>query len=240
MRKSVLYVLIISLFLGATAVAPAVAGDAKPLVVMSLADYDGLVADASSLKNIAQVEKMPVWLQSMLRLYIEGGTLTSLDSSRPWGAVVQIDDADKLSGYCFLPVTDPEGLLIDLSDFIEGSSDVGNGIYRIDSATDDKFLYAKITDKGWIIAGDDVDVLAGAPDDPSKLIKGLNKKFDFAMQLNICNIPDHHGAAAMDKIKSQLNDQFSVDTVVPEKTRKAVYEAIEHLDQVILGWSRHK
>ncbi|MEA1950620.1 MAG: hypothetical protein U9N87_04505, partial [Planctomycetota bacterium] len=178
MRKSVLCVLIMSLFIGAAAVGPALADDAKPLVVMSLADYDGLVVEASALKNLAQAEKMPAWLQSMLQLYIEGGTLTSLDSTRPWGAVVQIDDSDKLSGYCFFPVSDPEGLLIDLSEFIDGSSDVGNGIYRVDSAKDDKFLYAKVTEDGWIIAGDDADVLADAPSDPGKLIKGLNKQYD--------------------------------------------------------------
>ncbi len=237
MRKSVLCVLIVSLFLGAAAVDTALA--AKPLVVMSLADYDGLKSEASHMSNLAKAEKLPVWMQSMLKLYIDGGTLTSLDSTKPWGAVVQIDDNDKLSGYCFFPVSDPEGLLIDLSDYIEGSSDMGNGIYRVDSATDDKFLYAKVTEDGWIIAGDDADVLADAPEDPSKLIKGLNKKYDFALQVNISNIPNHHGAKILEKIKSQLNDQYSVEAVVPENALNAIYQAMEHLDQITLGWVKH-
>lgn len=240
MRKSVLCVVIMSLLLGAAAIGPAMADDAKPLVVMSLADHDGLVAEASSLKNIAQAEQMPVWLQSMLRLYIEGGDLNSLDRARPWGAVLQIDDSDKLSAYSFLPVTDAEGLLLDISEFIDSSTDIGNGVYRIDSAKDDKFLFAKVTEDGWIIAGDNADVVADAPSDPGKLIKGLNKKYDFALQVNTCSIPSHHGQAALERIKSELNSQFSVESLVPEKTLKAVYEAAAHIDQITLGWSRHK
>ena len=239
MRKSLLCVLVLSLFLGAAAV-PVMADDAKPLVVMALADHDGLVAEASSLSNVAKASEMPVWLQTMFRLYIEGDQLYSLDSARPWGAVLQIDDYDDLSGYCFFPVSDPEGLLNELSEFIEDPTDIGNGIFRIDSSKDDKHLFAKVTEDGWIIASDNADTLADAPSDPGKLIKGLNKKYDFALQLNISNIPSYHGQVALERVKSELNDQFSVEALVPADTLNAIYEAAEHLDQITLGWSRHK
>ena len=240
MRKSVLCVAVVSLFLGPAAVNPAMADDAKPLVVMSLADRDGLVAKASSLDNVAKASEIPVWLQSMLRLYIEGGELNSLDSTRPWGAVLQIDGYDDLSGYCFIPVTDAQGLLNELSEHIKSPTDIGNGIFRIDSAKDDKFLFAKVTEDGWIIAGDNADVLADAPSDPGKLVKGLNKSYDFALQLNICNIPSYHGQVALEQVKSELNDRFGIEALVPADALGAIYEAVEHLDQITLGWSRHK
>ena len=239
MRKSVSLVLALCLLLGASAFNPAHAGDAKPLVVLSLADYKGLNVETSVLKNVSEAPQIPACLESMLRLYIEGGNLTSLDATRPWGAVLQIDGED-LSDYAFVPVTDAEGLLDELSSHIDKPTDVGNGIFRIDSATDDKYVFAKVTDKGWIIVGENPDVLADAPADPGKLIKGLNKNYDFALRVNIANIPSYQGQFALDILRTQLNDQFSVETLVPEKTLDAIFEAAANLDQVTLGWSRHK
>ena len=238
MRKSVSLILAVCLLLGASAFTPALAGDAKPLAVLSLADHNGLTVEASALTNLAETPQVPVWLESMLRLYIEGGDLISLDATRPWGAVLQIDGED-LSAYAFVPVSSAEGLLDELANHIDDPTDVGDGVYRIDSSTDDKHVFVKVT-KGWIIVSDSTDVLVDAPADPGKLIEGLNKNYDFALQVNIANIPSYHGQFALETLKTQLSDQFNVEALVPEKTLDVIFKAMANLDQVTLGWSRHK
>ncbi len=237
-RKYVSLVAAVCLLLGAAAFNPVQAGDAKPLLVLSMAAYDDLGVDTAVLKDIAQAPRVPVFMEGMLRLYIEGRNLMNLDSARPWGAVLQID-GEKLSAYAFVPVSDAKGLWNELLSHIKEPTDVGNGVYRIDSTSDDKHVFVKVSEKGWIIASDDAKTLADAPDDPGKMVDGLNKSFDFVMQANVANIPSQHGQFALDTLRTQLNNQFSVETLVPEKTLDAVFDAAENLDQVTLGWSRH-
>lgn len=238
MRKYVSIVLAACLLSAFAAVNTAQAGDAKPLVVLSMASYDDLGVDAHSLNDIAAAPKLPVFMQGLLRLYIEGRALMNLDSDRPWGAVMQID-GDKLSAYAFIPVKDAQGLWNELVSVIDDPADVGNGVYRIDSITEDKHVFVKVTD-GWIIASDDAQTLADSPQDPGKLVNGMDKKFDFAVQANVSNIPSHHEMFALNMLKSQLNNQYSVSSLLPEKTLDAVFEAAANLDQVTLGWSPRK
>ena len=239
MRKSLLLVLSVCLLLGLSPLNSAQAADAKPLAVLSFAGYNGLNAATSALRDVAETPNLPTWLEGMLQLYIEGQSLSSLDAARPWGAVLQCD-GDNLSAYAFVPVANAENLWFDISDYIEEPKDMGNGVFRVESSSDDKFIFVRVTDKGWILAGDNPDILAAASDDPGKLINGMNKIYDFALQVNVSNVPKQQGQFALDMLRTQLQDQFNVDTFVPESTLDTIFATVANLDQITLGWSKHK
>ena len=110
----------------------AAAADAKPLVVLSMSSYDSLVADPDCVKDLGEAPRTPTSFASMFKLFSQGKVLESLDKTRPWGAVLQIQD-DKLSAYGFVPVKDAEQLAAELGQYIASTSDWGNGVYRVEA-----------------------------------------------------------------------------------------------------------
>jgi hypothetical protein len=232
--------LAVGLVLGLSAFATqAVAADAKPLVVLSMSSYDALVANPDCVKDIGQAPGAPTWFASMFRLFSQGKPLDGLDKTRPWGAVLQIQD-DKLSAYGFVPVTDAQQLAAELGQYIASTSDWGNGIYRVEGTEGNKVLYAKVTETGWILVSDSVNALSDAPDDPAKVLQGLNKQYDFALRLDISNIPAEHGGKVLEKLKREADEKYGASSHIPQETLNVILGALEHLDQVTFGWVRHK
>jgi hypothetical protein len=232
--------LAVSLVLGLSVFATqAVAADAKPLVVLSMSSYDALVANPDCVKDIGQAPGAPTWFASMFRLFSQGKPLDGLDKTRPWGAVLQIQD-DKLSAYGFVPVTDAQQLAAELGQYIASTSDWGNGIYRVEGTEGNKVLYAKVTETGWILVSDSVNALSDAPDDPAKVLQGLNKQYDFALRLDISNIPAEHGGKVLEKLKREADEKYGASSHIPQETLNVILGALEHLDQVTFGWVRHK
>lgn len=237
MRKTVLILLFAAVTFGFSA-ATALADSAKPLVVLSMSSYDGLVANADSVTEVANVDKMPTWMQSMIRLFAEGNQVAGIDETKPWGAVIQLKDG-KLSAYGFVPVSDPETLRDELSDYIASTVEWGYGVYKVEGTETGKSLYAKPTDGGYIIVSDKSDTLNDTPDDPAKLLEGLDKQYDFAIRINTCNIPAEHGRKLLGKIKENLDENYGLTALVPEKTLQILGAAAWELDQITLGWTKH-
>ncbi len=238
MRKSVLILLSVAVSLGLFSASAALADTPKPLVVMSMASYDALVDDSGSVKAVADVDKMPTWMQSMIRLFAEGNQLAGLDATKPWGAVIQLKDG-KLGAYGFVPVSDPETLRDELSDYIASAVEWGYGVYKVDGTEAGKSLYAKPTDCGYIIVSDKSATLDDAPADPAKLLEGLDKQYDFAIRINTCNIPADHGRNMLRKIRSELDKNYGLSGMVPEQTLQILGAAAWELDQITLGWTKH-
>ena len=216
----------------------ALADSPKPLVVMSMSSYDALVDDAATVGPVAKVDKMPTWMKAMIQLFAEGQQLSSLDESKPWGAVIQLKDG-KLSAYGFVPVSDPETLQSELSDHVASVTEWGYGVYKVEGTEGGKTLYAKPTDSGYMIVSNDSDTLDDTPNNPAKLLEGMDKQYDFAVRINTCNIPAEHGRKLIDKIGEELNERFGLYSLVPESTLEILAGAAWELDQITLGWTKH-
>lgn len=237
MRKPVLFALTAVVTLGLLG-ASALADSPKPLVVMSMSSYNTLVDDPGSIAPVAKMDKMPTWMESMIKLFAEGKQVWGLDKTKPWGAVIQLKDG-KLSAYGFVPVSDPETLQSELSDHIASTVEWGYGVYKVEGTEGGKTLYAKPTDSGYIIVSNKSDTLDDVPDNPAKLLEGMDKQYDFAIRINTCNIPAEHGRKLLDKIGEELNDRFGLYSLVPETTLKVLEGAAWELDQITLGWTKH-
>ncbi len=212
----------------------ALAGPPKPLVVLSLASYDQAKADPASVGFVGKSPDMPTWLSGLFKLYSEGKPLSGLDTGRPWGAVIQIDDG--LSAYAFVPVTDAETLLSELYQHVAKASDVGGGLYHVVGTDSTKELYAKV-EGDWLYVSHSTKCLANVPSQPQTLLDGLDQKYDVALRLTTSNIPADHGQ----KILAQLDKMIgpALRQVSSEATVKMLGQAANSLDDVTLGWSRH-
>jgi hypothetical protein len=215
-------------------VAPALAESPKPLAVLSLASYDDARFNVESVGFVAESPEMPTSLSSLIRLYAQGRELTSLDASKPWGAVIQLADG-KLSAYGFAPVTDPESLAWDLDEYIDSTTEVGDGVYKVVGTEPGKQLYAKVVD-GWIFAADCPEALDSVPADPATLLEGANKKYDVAVRLVLKNVPADAGKEILAKLDETVGPTLRAMSC--GKTVEILGKMAWHLDEVTLGWSK--
>jgi hypothetical protein len=212
----------------------AVAESPKPLVVLSLSSYNALVGESAPVGKVADVKGMPTWLAATLKLYGEGRDLDSLDPTRPWGAVVQREG--ELSAYAFAPVKDAEQLAWDLDEFIESPSDVGEGVYEIVAREGGKKLYTTES-AGWVFVSDKAETLHNLPDDPAKLLGGLNKQYDVALQFELHNVPAENGKKMLARLDEHMGE--AARRITSDQTVEMLGKILFELDQVTLGWTRH-
>jgi len=212
---------------------------AKPLAVLSATGFETLVGHADAIRGLTKAPHAPAWFESVVRLFSEGDGLAGLDRGRPWGAVVQID-GEKLSAYAFVPVTSAEMLHDSLSAHISSVSDCGGGVYHVVGSKGAKQLYAKVVGDEWIFVSKDADALADVPNDPSKLLAGMNEQYDFAVRLNVENLPSDRGEKLLESLRRQAEDKFAVSTLVSQDTLDMVLGMAGELDQVTFGWTPHR
>jgi hypothetical protein len=212
----------------------AVAESPKPLVVLSLSSYNDLVGEPAPVGEVASVSGMPTWLAATLKLFGEGRDLDSLDPTRPWGVVVQRDG--ELSAYAFAPVKDAEQLAWDLDEFIESPSDVGDGVYEIVAREGGKKLYAAES-AGWVFVSDKAETLRTLPDDPAKLLAGLNKRYDIALRFELHNVPAERGKKMLEQLDQQMG--AVARRITSDETVEMLGKILFELDEVTLGWTPH-
>jgi hypothetical protein len=212
----------------------AVAQSPKPLVVLSMSSYNDMAGEAAPIGKLADEAKLPTWLGATLKLFGEGGQLDSLDPSRPWGAVVQRGNG--MSAYAFIPVNDAEELAWDLDEFIESPTDVGGGVYEVNAREGDGRIYVA-ENSGWVFVSDKSETLSSLPANPSKLLKGLNKDYDVALQFQLQNIPAERGKKMLARLDETMGD--AVRRMTSDKTVEMLGKVLFELDQVTLGWTPH-
>ncbi len=206
----------------------------KPLVVLSLTSHDDVLCNVGEIGAVAEAREMPTWLGSMMKLFAEGEGANGLDATRPWGAVIQLDD--DLSAFGFVPITDAESLSWELYSFIKESIELGNDTYEIVGVEPGQKLYAK--DCGdWLFVSDCQQTLGSVPADPTKLLGKLNQQYDVAVRFELKNVPATEGEKIIglldQKLGSILRNHFS------EATMNILGNALNVLDQTTFGWSSH-
>ncbi len=208
---------------------------AEPLAVVSLSAQNGAVGEIGDLSALADAPDMPAWLAAMFKLYAEGQGAYGLDNSRPWGVVFQVDST--VSGYCFVPITDAEGLAQTLGDFIESIDHVDGNIYSVVGKQPNQQIYVTVVGQ-WLFASDSRWSLTGLPADPTKLLCGLNKQFDVAFRANVSAIPESVRPEVNEKLNGLLG--MLVSQVGSERTMAALSSVMDSIDSITMGWRAHK
>ena len=234
MRRMVLFTRLVALLAVVSLVGPACATEPRPLAVLSLASHNDVTCDVSSAVEIVACPESPAWLYATLKLFSEGAELSSLDTSRPWGAVVQFDE--KLSAFAFIPIKDAEQLSWDLADYVEIVSNDGD-VYEIVGKEAGRRLYAKQVED-WVFVSDSADTLRSLPYHPQELLGGLHEKYDVALQLELGNVPEKDRKKLLAMLDQGLGPV--VRQLTSAETVENIGAALSTLEHVTFGWSPHR
>jgi hypothetical protein len=251
--------LVVALLLGVSGLGSALAGghrsetlvgDVKPVAVVSLAGYDALLGNVELAGILAGRPKLAKGLEGLLAVVTQGRGLEGLDTKRPWGVVIQTDGS-KLGGYAFLPVGDFEKFKEVVKPYIQKVEDLGDGLHKVQGKGPRQVIYVK-QNSGWMFVCDNPQGLAQTPDDPAKLLDGLQEQYDLAVRLNVSNVPAEQREQLITKIQQQAEkdlqrrgalwagedeQEYAIRKIVAGKILAAVLTMVKDLETVTLGWS---
>ncbi len=246
MKRIALLLAAVALF-GATASrlpaqAEKAAGATQPVAVLSIASYDRIMADVAMVGNLAGNPDLDKNLEGMLKLFTQGQGLAGLDKKRPW-CIALSTDGTSFQPLAYLPVDDLKQLLEALSGLIGEAEDAGDGMFELNVFGQTILIKEK---NKWAVIGQDADAIKAAPDDPTKLLGGLDTSYDIGIRLYVQNIPEVYRAMAIDQLRQgvesglgRLPDEgdsdFEARKKIAEKQLEALTTAINDVDQLTLG-----
>lgn len=230
-----------AVFAVATLALPLARGQAqeiKPVAVISIASVDKILSDVEYLTVVAGSPDVGKLASGMAGIYVNG-----VDRTKPMGAFVMMEGMEpKVTG--FIPVKDFKTVLATLRNAGVEGRDAGGGVQQFGGGDQSVFVKEQT---GWVYLAQKAEHLAAKlPADPSKLLAGLDQKYNLAIQVNMTNLPRDVKQTAVSFLKSQaemqLRDQIgnAADREMAEKVTnnsvKSVVALIEETDQVTLGW----
>ncbi len=250
MRRILLSTLVVALLLGGWNASPAqVAPTAglKPLVTVSFSGYDELKADIEFVGKLGENPQIATQLEGTLKLFTAGKGLAGLDTTKPWGAVIQTDGRQEFPIYGFIPVTDLKQLVSLVGNFLPGGppEEPTDGVYELE--TDGPILYVQ-QKGGWALIASSREELAQVPADPLKVLGGLNQKYDLAVRASIQNVPPAFrqelveqlrvGAeAGMPRLPGESDEDYAMRQGVAKQVIQQLDAMVGDLDEVLVGWA---
>ncbi len=241
MRKTLLSTLaLVTLLCGARTVA---AQEAKPVVVVSIASYDNVLADVKFVGDLTNAPDMDKAFEGLIAFGTKGQGLKGFDKSKPIGAAVFMSQGPMPAGFVFVPTSDLKGLL---SAVLPMPPEEKDGVLEI-SPPNGQTVYA-VQKGAWAFISNDKESLKSVPADPLPLLDGLDKNYAVAVRLNVHNIPEATRSMGLQIAKSTVDSVLAnnagQDPAQAEVQRKAVgiylrqFEMlVNELDGVTLGWA---
>jgi hypothetical protein len=145
----------------------------------------------------------------------------------------------------FLPVDDLKQLLTSLAPLMGEVQQDDDEVYEL--AAGNAKLYLKEHDK-WVFVAQTPEALNDMPKDPIKLLEGLDKKYEIALQVHVQNIPEVFRGLAIDQIKEGMADgldredgesdaDFELRKEMAEQQIKSMTIMVHQTDLVTFGWA---
>lgn len=221
-----------------TPLAQASAQEIKPVAVVSIASLDKILSDVEYLTAVAGSPDVGKAAALQAGFFLNG-----FDRAKPSGAFIMMDGMEpRVTG--FLPVKDFKAVLTTLRNVGMEGRDAGGGVLQFDQGG--QSIFAK-EQTGWVYLAQKAEQLsAKLPMDPSKLLAGLDQKYNVAVQVNMTNLPREIKQTAVSLIKSQAEAQLrdgignAADREALEKVSRnsvnTIVALIEETDQITLGW----
>ena len=220
--------------------------ETKPVVTVSFAGYDRLMADIGMIGELGGSPDLDKGLEMMIGMMTQGKGLAGLETKQPWGAVFQTD-GQLFSTVGFVPVSDLKKLVEvakgnpQLADSIE----LKDGAYEIRTPS----MPLCMVQKGkWAMISDKREDLAKAPADPAALLGDLPKRYDLAVRASISNLPKEFreqllaqlraGAeVGMQQMPSESADDYAIRANVAKQAVEQLTTLINDMDELLLGWN---
>jgi hypothetical protein len=246
-RKLVWSMLAVTVLLGAVGLCAA-QDESKPLVTVSFAGYDKLLADMAMIGQLGGNPNVGKQLETIMAAALphsDGAkTPLALDTKQPWGAVLFSGGSDPAS-YGFIPVTDIKPLIALAKMKVGQDIKEEKGVYQIPAGA--KTLYAVHKGK-WAFVADSAEHLTKVAAEPAPLLGDLPTKYDLAVRASIKNLPKEYreqllaqlraGAeAGMQQMPGEDEEAYAMRLGVAKQTIQTLTTLVNDLDNVLLGWN---
>ncbi len=220
----------------------------KPMAVVSLASYDEQMANIDFLGQLGGQQNASRALDGMITMMTQGQGLKGLDKSKPWGFTV-LTEGEGHRMLVFVPVSSVKDLTDTLALFVGPAQDEGNGILKISPPRSGQEFFVR-EQKGWAFVTD--EKYEGAlPEDPLKLLSGLNAEYDLAARAYLQNIPNAMKEGAIAQLQGLLDMMINMQARDNEENAELQREALamrvkgieqfaKDADQITLGWKLDK
>ena len=202
----------------------------KPVGIISISSVDEILGDAEHIGELTQQVQL-LNVRFIAGLYTDG-----IDTTKPSGAVVTMKD-DEPVVTLFVPVKNFDTIITRLEDQFGEGEDAGNGVTKF-------FLQQEfyLKEQGsYAVASTDKASLRLVPNDPGKLIKGM-QDYDIAARILVKNIPDEYKEQAIEQLELgfEMGAQ-NLDDDIAEQARESGIEQLSSLinetDEITFGFA---
>lgn len=210
----------------------------KPLLVVSVAGIDEVLADVKYVTKASGVEDAGNTAEFFGKAYTNG-----VDRKRPIGVIVAPKDAGEFVVVSFIPVSDMKAILDTLKEPVGEPKDAGDGVLEL--AVGPQSLFIKETN-GWAFVAREKDHLADLPADPTALLGNLPKEYTIATKVYLQNLPAELKKMAAEQMRIGLTQALEnspqeggVDREFQEKMGRIYVENIirvlDETEEVAIG-----
>ncbi len=210
----------------------------KPVLVAVFPSYDELLADIDYLGQLAGQPQASQQIEQILALVTQGQGLAGLDKARPCGAALLLDGGQPV-GAAFVPTKKVKDLLAALEGMVGTAEESQDHEGLLELSIESQTIYVKQHGQ-WAWFSNSPDMLAKVPKDPQRWIGPLAKRYDFAVQLRMQNIPEFYRQLAMealrqgvDAARTELEDELQRKVV--QMQVKQIEDLFTSLDRLTIG-----
>ncbi len=204
---------------------------AEKVAVFSLKPTEQLLTDVEYLLKASGLQGLGQMVLPQIQSYFQG-----IDEKQPIGIVVTVDQME-FTPVGFLPVTNLDAFLQQLRGQIGEPIDAGDGVLELQGP---QALFVK-EKAGWAYFGQTKQSLTQLPDNPAKLLEGLEKQYDIGVRAYIKNIPDPYKQMAIGQLRQGLerglaNSDQSGSQEMADAQIAQLTQLIEETDSLTFGW----
>ena len=220
---------------------PSVIGaELKPLVVVSIASIDEVLADVKYVTKAAGFENAGTTAEFFGKAYTNG-----VDRKRPLGVIVVPKEGGEFVSLSFVPVADMKAILATLKEPLGEPNDAGDGVLELVVPVGAQSVYIKETN-GWAYVAQQKEHLADLPADPTTLLGNLPKEYTLATKVYLQNLPADLKKMAADQMRIGLSEALEnapenegVDREFQEKMARASIDSLlrmlDEIEEVVVG-----
>ena len=220
--------------------APAQDASSKPMLVISISSVQELADDAAYLIQLAEI---PGGLDQQIPIML-GAFGQGLDTTKPIGAVVQAKGIGvEMIG--FIPVTNFDVALALLEQTLGPAQDAGGGVFTIQTPLAPVFLKHS---NNYAYIAQAKEQLANLPADPVKLLGGLEKQYDFAIQGNLQAVPELYLNLVETQLRTgielglqplpgETDEQYETRRQLTQNQMDEMLRMIDEIDSMTIGFS---
>ena len=213
---------------------------AKPVAVFSVASTDRLMDDLAYFTQTSGRNDVGGIIRMVGAPFLE-----YIDRTKPAGVIISVA-GDEPKGIGFLPVPDLDGLLKFIKDKFGFPVDhLENGMKKLELGEGAYFKQQG----DWLFFSDSPKHLVNLPEDPVKLLDGLNEEYGISFRVFVRNVPPQFRKMLIDRINNSIQSDLVLKPgddpniegeflqAFQTHFQNSVTSAVSDSEKVTIGWA---